>query len=71
MLGNLTNANRIGSKTMARYPAWHEMCDTEKLEFLREQCMSLSTAVDTLGKQVRGLHDRLQKLEGLAEGITK
>ena len=50
---------------MARYPAWHEMSDQEKFEFLRERCMVLSNAVGSLGDQVQGLHERLYKLEGM------
>ena len=53
---------------MARYPAWNEMCDPEKFEFLREQYMTLSSAVGGLGRQVQSLHEKLQKLEGMIEG---
>ena len=49
---------------MPRFPAWSEMPDQQKLEYLHEWCRRLSEVVDQLRATNQLLNERVRELEG-------
>jgi hypothetical protein len=48
---------------MTNYPAWKDMTDHQKLEFLYEWCERMSREIQSQGGWIHGLHARLEKVE--------
>jgi hypothetical protein len=55
---------------MPNYPAWNQMTDAQKFEFLHEWLMNVEGAITRLGAQDQHLFERLRKVEAKAEEIA-
>jgi hypothetical protein len=60
----LIGANQIREQIMPGFPAWDQMTDKEKLEFLQEYCDNQARKVEQQGGWINDLHARLRKVEG-------
>jgi len=45
------------------FPAWADMTDQEKFEFLNQWCENLSRNLELRGQEIQGLHQRLKRAE--------
>ena len=52
------------------YPAWKEMTDEEKFDFLHQWCENLSRSVQQQGAWIQHLHERLRAVEAKAGGTA-
>jgi hypothetical protein len=58
-----------GAKIMGEFPAWKDMTDQQKFDFLHEWCANMSRQIDRQGAMINDLYYRLSEVDKKTGGV--